>query len=162
MITEISGYRNTRTADFVPYYQDAEIEYYQTQPHEWSSIFLPIVYKCTNDRWPVNTVDTARTVSSASDDNGFTRLALSGDIRSSDLNILEFVVITLASDDDLNSIWQIVEVNDEDDITIDLPYDVNNVLVGATVQYYYNNYQVRVKIYAGLKCYSSVGSQETI
>src|SRR5688572_8525304 len=30
------------TADFVEYYQDADIEYYQTQEHDWSSIFLPI------------------------------------------------------------------------------------------------------------------------
>src|SRR6187551_2986536 len=27
--------------DLVPYYQDADITYYQTQTHVWSSIFLP-------------------------------------------------------------------------------------------------------------------------
>jgi len=143
----ISEYAGT---SYVPYYQDAEIEYYQTQPHDWSSIFLPIVYKCTNDRWPVNTVDTARTVSTVSDDNGFTRLALSGNIRFGTANMLDFVRIYNNVDSDLNTIWQIVEVNDQDDITIDLPYDVANVFTSVTIQYYYANYQVRIKIYAGL------------
>ena len=137
-------------ADFVEYYQDAEIEYYQTQPHDWSSIFLPIVYKCTNNRWPTNEIDTLRTVSSFSDDNGFTRLALSGNIRFGSANILGFVKITGATDLDYNSIWQIVEINDQDDITINLPYDINASFTGASIQYYYANYQVRVKIWAGL------------
>lgn len=137
------------TTDFVEYYQDADIEYYQTQEHDWSSIFLPIVYKCTNDRWPVNSVDTARTVSSQADDNGFTNLNLSGALKSS-FNALEFVKISGASNEDLNGVWQIVEVVSTSDVTINLPYEVTNSFSGATVQYYYNNYQVKVKIYAGL------------
>src|SRR5688572_31641348 len=46
-------------ADFVGFEQELEIDYYQTNSHEWSSIFLPIIYKLSNDRWPTNTVDTA-------------------------------------------------------------------------------------------------------
>lgn len=137
------------TADFVEYYQNATIEYYQTQAHDWSSIFLPIVYKLTNDRWPVNSVDTARTVSSQSDDNSFTNLNLSGVLKSS-FNALEFVKISGASDEDLNAVWQIVEVVSTSDITINLPYSASNSFSGATVQYYYNNYQVKVKITAGI------------
>lgn len=137
------------TADFVEYYQNATIEYYQTQAHDWSSIFLPIVYKLTNDRWPVNSVDTARTVSSQSDDNSFTNLNLSGVLKAS-INALEFVKISGASDEDLNAVWQIVEVVSTSDITINLPYSASNSFSGATVQYYYNNYQVKVKITAGL------------
>lgn len=139
-------------ADFVEFYQEADIDYYQTQSHDWSSIFLPIVYKITNDRWPVNSVDTARTISSTSDDNGFTQMTLSGDIKSSGggINALEFVKISGASDSDLNNIWQIVEVNSSSDIILNLPYSVSNSFAGATIQYYYNNYQVRVKVYAGL------------
>lgn len=137
------------TTDFVEYFQDAEIEYYQTQEHDWSSIFLPIVYKCSNDRWPVNSIDTARTVSSFSDDNSFTNLNLSGTLKSS-FNALEFVKISGATDDDLNGVWQIVEVISTSDITINLPYSASNSFAGATVQYYHNNYQVKIKIFAGL------------
>jgi hypothetical protein len=137
-------------ADFVEYYQSVEISYYQTQSHDWSSIFLPIVYKATNDRWPTNTVDTARTISSTADDNGFTEMTLSGAIKSGDVNALEFVIIEDAADDDLNGIWQIVEVITSSNIVLNLPYSSGNSFAGATIHYYYNNYQVRVKIFAGL------------
>lgn len=140
------------TTDFVQYYQDADIEYYQTQEHNWSSIFLPIVYKCNNDRWPINTVDASRMVSSFSDDNGYTDLDLSGDIKSSGggINALEFVKISGASDSDLNGVWQIVEVISNSNIVISLPYSASNSFTGATIQYYYNNYQVKIKIFSGL------------
>lgn len=136
-------------ADFVGYEQDLEIQYYQTNPHVWSSIFLPIVYKISNDLWPVNSVDTAQTVSSFSDDNGYTNLNLSGDLKTG-LNALEYVKIENAVDEDLNGVWQIVEVISNSDVTISLPYAAGNSFTGATVQYYYNNYQVKVKVYGGL------------
>ena len=137
-------------SDYVKYYQDADIEYYQTQEHDWSSIFLPIVYKCTNNRWPVNTVDLVRTISSQADDNGFTDLVLDDDIKSSggSVNALEFVKITGAGG--LNGVWQIVEVISNSHLVINLPYSASNSLAGASIQYYYNNYQVKVKIFAGL------------
>jgi hypothetical protein len=138
------------TADFVSYYQDADIEYYQTNSHEWNSIFLPIIYKISNDKWPVNTVDTARTISSFSNDNGYSDLTLSGDIGSVDAYRLEFVKISDATDEDLNGVWQIVEVISQSNIVIDLPYSVSNSFSGASIQYYYNSYQVKVKIYSGL------------
>ena len=152
---EVASYREFQLrehadADLVEYYQDADIEYYRTQPHDWSSIFLPIVYKITNNRWPLNTADTARTVSSSSDDNGFTELTLSGDLKAEGANMLEFIRITGASDEDLNNLWQIVEVISSTSIVINLPYSVNNSFSGVLVQYYYNNYQVRVKVWAGL------------
>lgn len=138
-------------ADFVEYYQDADIDYYQTQPHDWSSIFLPIVYKIKTDRWPINEIDSARTILSNSNDNGFTQLTLSGDIKSSGggINALEFIKIT-GGTSDINGVWQIVEVFSNSDITIDLPYDSTNSFSGVVIQYYYNNYQVKVKIYGGL------------
>lgn len=136
-------------ADYVEYFQDVDISYYQTQEHAWHSIFLPIVYKATNDRWPINLIDTARTVSSTADDNGYTDMTLSGNLRTS-FAALEMVKISGATDEALNGIWQIIEVVSASRIVIDLPYDAGNSFSGATVQYYHNNYQVRVKIFAGL------------
>jgi len=152
---EVASYREFQLkehadADLVEYYQDADIEYYRTQPHDWSSIFLPIVYKITNNRWPLNTADTARTVSSQADDNGFTELTLSGDLKAEGANMLEFLKIADAPDAGLNNIWQIVEMVSPSIVVINLPYSVLNSFSGALVQYYYNNYQVRVKVWAGL------------
>jgi hypothetical protein len=140
----------TEDGEFIEFYQEVDIDYYQTQPHDWSSIFLPIVYKLENTRWPSNTVDTGRSVSSQADDNGFTHLVLSGDIKVGEVNALEFVYINHPTDSTLNGIWQIVEVIASDQIVLNLPYHSANSFIGATVQYYYNNYQVKVKIYAGL------------
>lgn len=137
-------------ADFAEFYQEIDIDYYQTQPHDWSSIFLPIVYKATNNRWPTNGVDPLRTISSASDDNGFTELVLSGTILATTPQPLDFVKISGMANEALNNVWQIAEVITSSNIVINLPYDVDNSFSGGTIQYYYNNYQVRVKVFAGL------------
>lgn len=128
-------------ADFVEHYQDADIDYYQTQEHDWSSIFLPIVYKVSNNLWPTNNQEPIRNVSSYSDDNGFVSLVLSGSLKGS-FNALEFVTLTG------HGVFQIVEVISPSEITINLAYETG--LSFTTAQYYYNNYQTRVKIYAGL------------
>lgn len=135
-------------ANFVEYFQDADISYYSTTPHEWSSIFLPIVYKLTNDRWPTNSVDTVRNVGSIGDDNGYLDVSASGTIKTG-MNILEFVKIANSPVEEYNGVWQIVEVISNSRVVIDAPY-TSESLTGATIQYYYNNYQVKVKVYAGL------------
>ena len=136
------------TAAFVEFYQDADVEYYQTNEHVWSSIFLPIMYKASNDLWPVNSVDDELTISSVSDDNGYSDMTLSGAIRAT-VNALEYVKISGAADA-LNGVWQIVEAISTSNLVINLPYSASNDFSAATIQYYYNNYQVSVKVYAGL------------
>lgn len=137
------------TADFVEYFQDADIEYYQTQEHVWSSIFLPIIYKCETDRWPVNSVDTAHFILANQDDNGFTEITTPGPLKLGNMP-LEFVKISGASTPEANGVWQIIEIVTANTYVINLPYDLSGNLIGATAQYYYNNYQVRVKVFAGL------------
>lgn len=129
--------RANETAANVPYYQDTEIQYYQTFTHEWSSIFLPIIYKATNDLWPTNSVDTVVGVSSSADDNGYTQLTLSG---VTGANALEYVKL------DDGNVYQVIEVNPPL-LTISKAYDGATI---TTAQKYYNNYQVKVKIFAGL------------
>lgn len=142
---KISEYED---ADFVEYFQDLDIEYYQTDPHDWNSVFLPIVYKLHNTRWPVNTSSTVRTISSFSDDNGYTHIIASGPI-SITLEVLDYVVIS-GSSDDINGPYQIVEKFGTLDFVIDLPFRASNDLNGNNIQLYLNNYQVGIKIYAGL------------
>src|SRR5688500_17132324 len=56
-VIDYQSFKISEGSEFVEFYQELEIEYYQTQPHDWSSIFLPIVYKASNDRWPINSVE---------------------------------------------------------------------------------------------------------
>lgn len=141
---KISEYED---ADFVEYYQDLDIEFYQTNPHDWNSVFLPIIYKASNNRWPVNTFDSVRTISSFNDDNGYTEIIPSGVLKLSTA-VLDFAIISGSATEAANGVWQILEIGAG--YVLDLPYDASNSLIGANIQFYYNNYQVGVKIYGGL------------
>lgn len=137
-------------ADPVAWVANGTITYYvSTLDHGWSCVHLPIVYKLSNDRWPINTVDTERTVSSFTDVNGYTNLNLSGALKGTVVD-LDYVKISGAANDDLNGVWQIIDAVSTSDVTINLAYDAAYSFSGATVQFYYNNYHLRVKVFGGL------------
>lgn len=113
--------------------------------HPWNALHLPIVYKLTSSLWPVNSVDTVRTVSSQANDLGYTRLVLSGDIKS-DVSELEFVKVIFTGGE--SEVYQILVWYSNSNVTINLPFLGGRTYV--SVQYYYQNYHARIKIYAGL------------
>lgn len=127
------------SSPFVDFYQNANITYYQAQTHVWSAAFLPMIYKASNNRWPLNSVDAIANVTSQEDDNGYTRLNISVDPGVIDL---EYLSVTG------HGVYQVVDWS-AGYVTINLAYDSNNVF--TTAQKYYNSYQVKVKIYAGLE-----------
>lgn len=135
-------------ADFVEHFQDQDIEYYTTEDHDWSAIFLPIIYKLSNDKWPVNTVDDTTSISSIANDGGYLEVQTGSDIKVG-IKALDYVKISGAANDSANGVWQVVEVIADDNIVIDMAYPASGI-TGATIQYYYNNYQVKVKVFAGL------------
>lgn len=113
--------------------------------HAYSCVHLPIVYKLQSTLWPTNSVDTARTVSSFSNDNGYVRLTLSGALKS-DVTELEFIKIT----GNQAGIYQIISWWSTSIVTIDLAYNSNYTWAGGTVQYYYRNYRAQIRVYAGI------------
>lgn len=116
-------------------------------PTGFNCVHLPIVYEYSSDLFPTNTVDTPRAVTSFSDDNGYCRLTLAGDIKATgSANELEFVKVEV---DGVEDVYQIYNYYSDTDITIDLGYDAGFVFGDA--QYYYSNYHGRFKIYAGLR-----------
>lgn len=129
----------------IPFYQAIAVSYYQTLPHDWSAIFLPIVYKILTDKWPVNNADTALTaISSFSDDNGYTLVNLGATLRSVSVRAFEFVKIVGGG---VDGIYQIIEKHSSTSYTINLAYQD---ITGAQIQYYYNNYQILINVYGGL------------
>jgi glycine cleavage system protein P-like pyridoxal-binding family len=89
--------RSYATAANELYIADATVTAYSNlYTHGWSCVHLPIVYELSNTRWPVNSVDTARTISSISDDNGYVNLNLSGSLGT--FEDLSFIKISNASD----------------------------------------------------------------
>lgn len=136
---------------YVAWIVDANVTYYpQVTTHGWSCVHLPIVYELSNTRYPINTVDTARTISSISNDLGYLNLNLSGSLGT--FNELAFVKISNAPDSNLNGVYQVIDKISTSDVTVNLAYTAapNTGIVGATVQLYYANYNVLVRIYAGL------------
>jgi hypothetical protein len=134
----------------ITYLFDADITYCQeSSNHGWCAVHLPIMYKLKSTLWPVNTVDTARTVSSFTDDNGYTNLNLSGALKATFFTY-DYVKISGAVDASLNGIFQIRNKVSTSDVTIELAYDSGYSFAGATVQFYYNNYHFSVKIYGGI------------
>ena len=122
----------------------------------WNCVHLPIVFKYESDLFPINTEDTVRTVSSFSNDNGYVRMTLSGDIKTSgSANELEYVKVEV---DGVSDVYQIYNYYSDTDITIDLTYNAGYVF--GDVQYYYNNYHGRFRVYAGLRSGHSLSSSK--
>ncbi len=113
--------------------------------HGWNAVHLPIEYKLSSTLWPTNSVDTARTVSSYANDNGYVKLTLSGDLKS-DVTELEFVKVTFTGG--TSAIYQILTWYSNSIVTINLEY-IGGITF-TSVQYYYNNYRALIRVYAGL------------
>lgn len=123
------------------------ITYYKyVRSHNYNALHLPIIYKLYSNLWPTNSVDTARTVSSYSNDSGYVKLTLSGTLTST-VTELEFVKVTFTGG--TSAIYQILSWWSNSVVTINLAYIGGITFV--SVQYYYNNYHARIRIYAGLQ-----------
>lgn len=126
-----------------------KFNYYATSlTHGWSAVHLPITYRLSNDLYPVNSVDTTRNINSVQDLSGFTVLQLSGSLGS--IHTYDFVKLTLPSDTDLSGVYQIVEFVSPTVLIINMPYDNDNNFTSATALKHYNNYNIIVRVYAGI------------
>lgn len=127
-----------------------------SRPEGYNCVHLPIVYELSTTNFPTNSVDTSRTVSSFTDDNGYCNLNLSGDIKATgSANELEYVKVVYSGG---TEIFQIITWYSDTDITIDLEYDAG--LTFTSVQYYYANYHGVFKVYAGLRGGHTLNAQK--
>lgn len=134
----------------VDYIADATVTYYaSTYNHGWSCVHLPITYRLSNDLYPTNSADTTRNINSVQEANGYTVLQLSGSLGSG-VNTYDFVKITVPLDTDLSGVYQILEFISPTVLLINLLYDSGNNFTGATALKHYNNYNIIVRVYAGI------------
>lgn len=135
----------------VPYISDDDGYYNNSSlTHGWSCVHLPITYRISNDLYPVNSVDTARTILTLSDDLGYARVTLSGSLGT--FEDLSFVKISSSANSDFDGVYQVFDKISTTDITLSVAYSTFNGagLLGATIQLYYGNYNVVVQVYAGI------------
>lgn len=143
--------RDITDSVYIDYYKNTTCTYYANLlTHGWSCIHLPIVYKISNDLYPTNSVDTARTITSLTNSNGFAQLGLSGTLGT--FEDLSFVKISNAPDSDLDGVWQIIDKISTTSVILNLDYTSINAaaILGATIQLYYASYNVVVRVYAGI------------
>lgn len=128
--------------------------------HGWSCAHLPIVYRISNTLWPTNSVDTARTILTLNDDLGYARVTLSGTLGT--FEDLSFVKISGASNSDFDGVYQILDKLSTSNITLNVAYSTfnNSGLIGASIQLYYGNYNVVVRVYAGINASHEWASQK--
>lgn len=132
----------------VAYIVDAAITYCpEESTHTWNAVHLPIVYELESDTYPTNNVSTARTVSSFTDDNGYTNLNLSGSLGTFE----ELSFIEISGTSALDGVYQIFGKASTSDITINLVYSGLYSFAGGTVKLYFSNYHVLVEVWAGIK-----------
>lgn len=132
-----------------PFTVAATVTYYRTSSHYWNSVHLPMVYEFITDKWPTNAADTAQSITTFTNYNGYTYIKAGGDIKTTGTaSTLEQVKLTGTS---VDGVYKIVRWISDTNIVIDLPYSAGNVLSTGFVQYYYSNYAIRVKVYAGLQ-----------
>mgnify|MGYP006262576601 CR=1 FL=1 len=146
--------REYATASDQAFINSGSVTYYKSQlTHNWNCIHLPIIYKLKSDIWPTNGADTARTISTFSNYNGYTYIVASGDIKATGTaSSLEQVILSGCTNAgvSIDGVYKILQWFSDTNFVINLAYSAANVLSSGTVQYYYYNYCARIKIYAGI------------
>jgi hypothetical protein len=127
--------------------------FWKCSSHKWSAVHLPMTYKLRTTLWPTNSADTVRTISTLGDSNGYCAITTSGDIKATGSAAkLEFVKVSGSTDSAMDGVYQIISYSSDTSFTINLAYSsaVDTALTGASIQYYYNNFSLKVKVYAGI------------
>lgn len=143
--------RDYPLADPTSFVSVVTLSYYLSlETHGVSAVHLPITYRLSNDKYPVNSVDTARTITSLTNYSGFAQVSLSGSLGT--FEDLSFVKISNAPDSDIDGVYQIIDKLSTSSVILNIDYTTvsNASLVGATIQLYYGNYNIVVRVYAGI------------
>lgn len=125
---------------------------------KWVHGHLPIRYKLTSDKWPVNTVDTVLSIMSIAQSGSYAEITLTTSSAST-FTALQYVKISGAGIDGYNAVWQIDSIPAADKLVLRAPY------LGTTtgsIQKYYNNYAVVAQVYVGIPTGHTFNSQRPI
>lgn len=138
--------RNTENGTNIAFSKVAAVSYFPSiLEHGWQSVHQPIVYQISNDKYPTNESYFQATILSVSDQNGYLKITCSGNIHSSTIYDLDYVKISNLG------VCQIKDAVSGSIVVLDIAYDASySYLVNETVTFHYNNFHIRVNIYAGL------------
>ena len=109
----------------------------------WSAAHLPLVYKISNTKFPTNSEDSIDSYTEVLNRNGYARFNLSGSGYENYI-VGEKVRVTGSI---YSGIYEVKEVVAGEYITLNITYSATST---GTIQRYYENYSVLVKLYAGI------------
>lgn len=134
---------NQSSTSYVQYFTDQSVQYQRVLlSHGVLAVHNPIVYELKSDLYPENIAGEAyapATVASFADDNGYTRLTLSGNL--ADATALAWITIN-------GSHYQILTAVTDSIIVINHSYNAADTFPGPVVKYY-NNYCINVRVWSG-------------
>lgn len=135
---------NPPTAYDEPYYNS-----------RWVAGHLPIQYKISNTKWPLNSDDDTDNICAVADVNGLAQIDLCGTYET--YVKYEYIKIEGCTESSYNGVWQILDVVNATTLTIGAAY-VSTAT--GTLQRYYNNYYNLVKVFAGIPSYHQYESED--
>lgn len=110
---------------------------------KWNSATLPIQYTFGNDKFPENTLDDVDSFGSVSDNNGYAQINL---ITGYEVYVAKEWIYVEGWSNYEDGPYQIKSVSGSD-ITLFISYNGDDT---GTVQRYYNNYTLLIRVYSGL------------
>jgi len=118
-----------------PYYNEGMFQ------SQWNSAWLPIQYILSSTLFPTNNVDSTQAITGVSTNGGFAALA----ITTHGYNVGDYLTVTGTTS--YNGIHQVQSVPNANSVVIPLAYVADET--GTSLKYY-NNYEAKIKVYAGL------------
>lgn len=106
---------------------------------------LPIQYTIDNTKFPVNSEDASESFTSVNNNNGLAEIVTDS---ATSLVAGDYVTInTSASGTYPTTPLKVISVSGTDQVTLDTPFIVTE---SGTVLLYYNNYRIKIEVYAGI------------
>lgn len=134
---------------YVQFIASGSITWYKSVfTHGWSCVHLPITYRLLSNLYPSNNVDSIVTITSVTESNEYTVIHLAAPLGS--VHSYDFLLLTTLYAPTVDGIYQIVEFISPTVMIINLEFDATNDLSGATALKQYNNYNILVRVYAGI------------
>jgi hypothetical protein len=130
---------------------------YEEQPYyysRWSAAFLPLVYKISNTKFPLNTEDAVDAYTAVTNNNGFAKFDLAGTayqtyIRGEKVTVTGTVY---------SGVYEVIAIQG-DQLTLNVAFSETDT---GTANKYYDNYATLVRLYAGVPPYHPYAAQDTM
>jgi len=110
---------------------------------------LPVQYEIQNTKFPTNSDDTPVNITAYQDNGGFVELLVTSTSTFLVDDFVSWEIVT--ADGTFTGINRVIDIDTITVLTLDIPFNtVTGSFTSGSIQKYYNNYAIEVRIYAGI------------